>query len=187
MTIDQLIALLVEHPAAVACLLVVSPVAAAGTGVCHTRDQGNDSPWKYVYMLLIYLACVPGIFAAVLAGYLFLFQGLNLLKLDLVVHFLPIAMMIVTLALINRKVRSFDGIPGFGRLSGLMLLLAISFAAAFALHRMHFGIVFFGSLGQFVLIAVAAFALLKWSARKMAGSEKHELKDALQQDTPEDN
>ena len=38
------------------------------------KGEGNTSPWKYLYASLIYMVCVPGIFAVGLNLYAFLFE-----------------------------------------------------------------------------------------------------------------
>jgi hypothetical protein len=77
-------------------------------------------------------------------------------------------------------VNSFEEIPGFGRLSGLMLLLGLSFAAAFVLHRLTVGIFFVAPLAQLGVIAVAVFALLHWGMNKLGGKEeKRSLTDVV--------
>jgi hypothetical protein len=181
-TIEDLIQALERQPAILACGLLCPALLALLLGFMHGKRGGGSAPWKYVYMILVYAAAIPGMFACVLTAYALLFRNANLLTMNMLVYFLPIVAMAVTLILIHRNINSFDEVPGFDRLSGLMVMLAVSFAAAFVLHRMHFGIVFFGTLGQFVIIAVAAFAMLKWATGKMAGSEQRPLADALGDD-----
>src|SRR5439155_8979048 len=77
------------------------------------------------------------------------------------IYFLPIATMIATLLLIRRNV-DFEAVPGFDRLSGLMTLLACSFALALAVHRTRLFVGFFGSIHMLFALAAGIFALLKW-------------------------
>ena len=180
MTLDDLLQLLGKNPLVLVGALGVPPLAALLLGAVHGAKNGGHLPWKYLYTLLVYATCIPGMFASVLTGYLFLFRNENLLKLDLLVYVLPIVAMIASLLLIRRNVASFDEIPGFGRLSGLMLLMALSFAAAFALHRLNFGIVFLAPLAQLGVIAIAVFALLHWGMNKFSGKpETRSLTDVV--------
>ncbi len=68
--------------------------------------------------------------------------------------------MAVTLALVRRRIR-FDEIPGAGRLAGSVLLIALSFAIMYFLSRIFVGVVFFGSVGALVALAVILFAVLR--------------------------
>jgi hypothetical protein len=90
-----------------------------------------------------------------------LFVQQNLLDVNALVTLAPIASMAVTLAIAGRNV-DFGPLPGFGRLSGLMVTLGLTFAVVFALSRTRLWIVFGGSI--FLLIAIGAFvfALIKW-------------------------
>ena len=78
--------------------------------------------WRYVYAVLVYLACIPGIFAFTLNVYLFLFERQSIWDMNLAVQVLPILTMVVTLALIRRKI-PFNYIPAFGKLSSVLTLI----------------------------------------------------------------
>ncbi|HEY3320650.1 MAG TPA: hypothetical protein VGP72_09320 [Planctomycetota bacterium] len=170
MTFAELAGWLEHYPWHLLSAIITPPLLCLLLMLAHAKGQGHHAPWKYVYSVLIYWTSVPGMFSAVFTSYLLLFQNADLMKLNVLLFFLPIVSMGVTLALIYRNAGSFDPIPGFDRLSGLMVMLVVSFGIAFALHRMHFGIVFFGDLGSLLLIALVAFGLLKWGARRMAGA-----------------
>jgi hypothetical protein len=86
------------------------------------KDKGNLSPWKHLYSRLIFLVCIPGIFAVTLNIYLFLFEIMRIMDANLYTQILPIILMIVTLWIINRNV-SFDKIPGFSKISALMTIV----------------------------------------------------------------
>jgi hypothetical protein len=144
------------------CYLLALPLVALALGFLHQRGAGNESPWKYLYAILVYAACIPGMFAATVTLYLLLFVNANLLDVNALVTFLPIASMAATLAIAGRNV-DFGPLPGFGRLSGLMVTLGLTFVTLFALSRTRLWVVFGGSV--FLLIAIGAFvfALLKWA------------------------
>jgi hypothetical protein len=71
--------------------------------------------------------------------------------------------MLVTLIFVRKNV-GFDAVPGFERLSGLMILLACSFGLALAIHKTRLFVGFFGSIDRLFLLAAGIFALLKWGA-----------------------
>ena len=143
-------------------VLLALPLLALLLGLA-ARGKGNESPWKYAWSALVYATCIPGMLAATLTLYLILFVGQNLLDVSLLVTLAPLASMAAALVIAGRSVE-LRPLPGFGRLSGLMTMLGLTFAVLFALSRTRIWIVFGGSI--FLLIAAAAFvfALLKWGA-----------------------
>jgi hypothetical protein len=132
----------------------------------HQRGQGGRAPWKYIYSILVYLACVPGLFAGVLTAYTLFFTRENLLDASLVVYVAPIVSMIVTLILIRKNVE-FDQVPGFDRISGLMVMIACSFGVALAIEKMRIFVFFGGSIGKLFLLAAGIFALLRWGVSRL--------------------
>ena len=145
----------------VLCYLGALPVLALVLGLVHRRGTGNEAPWKYFYSLLVYAACIPGMFGAVVTLYMLLFVGQNLLDVNAVVTLGPLASMAATLAIAGRNV-NFGPLPGFGRLSGLMVVLGLTFAVLFALSRTRLWIVFGGSMLLLGALGAFVFALIKW-------------------------
>jgi len=78
--------------------------------------------WRYVYAVLVFAACIPGVFALSLNIYLFLFERQSIWAMNLAIQVLPFLAMVATLMLIRRKI-PFAYIPGFGKLSGFMTLI----------------------------------------------------------------
>jgi hypothetical protein len=107
-------------------ILVFPPFAAWILGKFHESWEGNQSPWKYFYSILVYMVCIPGIFSFVLVAYSVFFTRQNLLAVNAFVYFFPIVTMIVTLVVIGKKA-SWKRLPGVDRLYGLMIVLAITF------------------------------------------------------------
>jgi hypothetical protein len=163
MTTRELIQHADQHPIALAAAWVAPLLVAWATGRLHPRGGGGAGPWKYLYAVLVYFVCVPGMFAGVLTAYTLFFSRENLLDVSLLVYFLPIVSMILTLVLIRKNV-SFDEVPGFDRLSGLMVMVGCSFAVALAIQRTKIWIVFGGSIERLFILAAGIFALLKWGA-----------------------
>lgn len=161
MTTRDLIKLAGEHQLVLFLAFLAPPVIVELTRWLHGRDRGKFAPWKYLYTLLVYVACVPGMFAGVITAYTFFVTKENLLDANLLVYFAPIVSMIVTLILIRKNV-SFDDVPGFERLFGLMIMLACSFAIALAVQKMKLFVFFGGSIDRLFLLAAGVFAILKW-------------------------
>ena len=165
MTINDLVGIAGQHPFVILLALGPLPVLAWFLGNWSGSD-GEYSPWKYLYSILVYAACVPGILAAVLTGYSVFFLQSNLMQVNILVYGLPVVAMILTLVVIGKQVE-FARIPGFDRLSGLMLILGISFAAALLIVKARIWIVFGSSLATLFVIAILAFILLKWGSAKL--------------------
>lgn len=161
MTIRELIQLAGQHPLVLVAAFIVPPLLAWLLGQMHERGRGGAAPWKYLYAVLVYLVCVPGMFAGVITAYSLFFSRENLLDANLLVYFLPIVSMIVTLVFIRKNV-SFDEVPGFDRLSGLMVMVGCSFAIALAIQKTNIWIFFGGSIEKLFLLAAGVFALIKW-------------------------
>lgn len=163
MSLRDLMEWMGQSPLPLAAFLGAPPVAAGLIGYFHGRGQGGATPWKYFYALLVYLVSLPGMCAAVLTGYALFFRNESLLDVNALVYLLPIASMVVTLLLIRRSV-DFGQVPGFDRLSGLMVMMAVSFAMALAIQRTRIWVIFGGSVQTLFLLALGLFALLKWGA-----------------------
>lgn len=161
MTTRELIQWLGQHPLPLASIFLLLPLLSWLCGRLHGPDRGGEAPWKFLYAILVYLVCIPGMFAAVLTGYALFFTRENLLDANLLVYLLPLASMVVTLVLIRKSV-SFDLVPGFDRLSGLMVMIGCSFGVALAIQKTNIWILFGGPIAQLFVIATAVFALLKW-------------------------
>ena len=160
MTTRDLIQWAGQHPVVLLLAFVAPPVLAWLAGRLHEKDQGKLAPWNYLYAVLVYLVCVPGMFAGVITAYTLFVSGENLLDANLLVYFLPIASMITTLVLIRKNV-SFDDVPGFDRLSGLMVMVGCSFVIALAIQKTRIWVFFGGSIEKLFLLAAGVFTLLK--------------------------
>jgi hypothetical protein len=163
MTPRELIEILGRHPLWMAGLGLTPPALALLCGLVHAPGRGRAVPWKYLYTVLVYAACVPGIGAAVLTAYTLFFTHESLLDKDLLVYGLPIVSMVVTLIAIRKRV-TFDEVPGFDRLSGLLALIAVTFIIVLAIQKIFIGIFFGASILILVAVGVFLFALLKWGA-----------------------
>ena len=141
--------------------LLAPPLIAWVMGCSHGRGNGAASPWKYMYSVLVYWVCLPGVLAAVVSGYTLFFVRENLLDKNLVLYFLPVVSMVVTLVLIGKNV-SFDDVPGFDRLSGLITVVAVTFIAVLAVEKTRVWLVFGASIFVLGALVVGLLALLQW-------------------------
>lgn len=165
MTLRELMRMAGDYPAVVLAAFVLPVVLAVLVGRLHGKERGGERPWKYIYSVLVYWVCVPGICACVLTVYQMFFRRANLLDVDLIVHALPIVSMVVALVVIRWNVK-LDEIPGFNRLSGLMLMLGMSFAVALVVQKTRIWLFFGSSFLTFVAMSVIAFLLIRLGAQR---------------------
>lgn len=160
MTLQDFFRLLGENPSYVLVFFISIPLIALLTNFMG-KGEGNMPPWTYLYATLIYLVCIPGIFAFTLSIYQFLFDRRSVMETDVLSQILPVFSMVATLLIIRQNV-SFDTIPGFGKLSGLVLMIVATFAFMWFLDRTR--IYVFTSLPfyQVVLIFVGLFLVIRW-------------------------
>lgn len=156
MTLQQLFDTIGENPTFIIIFFLSLPIASF-VMIWITGEEAYKSPWQFIYSGLIYLACVPGIFATLLIAYNFFFERKSLLEVNLFVYFLPIISMIATLLILSRKVQ-LDRIPGFDKISGLVFMITAASITIFILDKMRILVFFYGSIwyliGLFVILLV---------------------------------
>lgn len=146
---------------------VAIPLSALLTGL-FSRGEGHLSPWKYLYSFMIYLVCVPGIFALMLNVYLFLFERQSVWSMNLYTQALPILVMIVTLSIITKFV-SLDDIPGFGKMGGLVMMITAVLLIMWFLDKTRIYVFSYMPFSQVVLIIIGLLIVIRFAWRKMAG------------------
>lgn len=176
MTIREFIALLGDQTLILTCLFAGIPLLVLLWGLIHQRDSSSQRPWKYGYTFFVFSSVIPGMFSAVLVAYTLFFTRENLLDQNFLVYILPLASMMMTLSFIRVRV-SFADIPGFGRLSALMILVAICFALALAIDRTRIFLGFFGSIDRLFLLVAGLFAFLKVTFWVVFKRNKPEARD----------
>lgn len=165
MTLSEFFTYLGEHLFVLLAYFLIVPFTALLAGFMG-KGEGHLSPWKYLYALLIYAVCIPGIFAVAYSVYRFIFERGSIMNADLLIQMLPVASMFVTLGIIRRNV-SFDSIPGFDRISSLMMLIASVFILMYLADRTH--IFAFVRLPVYALvpIVVGLLLLFRFALKKM--------------------
>ena len=129
-----------------------------------SKGEGHLSPWKYLYSVLIYLVAIPGIFAVTLSIYLFLFERRSIMDTNLFTQVLPIVSMLATFILIRKQV-DLDLVPGFGKLSGLITIIAVLMVLMWIIDKTHIYSITFMPFYAVILILVVGFLLI-WSGLK---------------------
>ena len=133
MTVGELFDSLSQNPVLVLFFFIIIPLTAY-LAFLFGKGEGNDKPWKYLYSTLVFLTCIPGIFAVTLNIYLFLFERISIFDANIYTQVIPILSMILTLWLIRKNV-CFEDIPGFGKLHGLILVIGAILTIMWVLDR----------------------------------------------------
>ncbi len=167
MTPNELMALASANPAIVGAVLAAPVVTATALQLTPALDQprgGLAALWSAV----IYAACIPGIFAAVALVYMAAFMRSNLMNLDVLAVFGPIAAMIATIGLAGRKVCIGD-LPGVDRLGGLLMMLGATFMVVFLLERTRIVVLFHGSVWTLLFLCFVLFIVFKIGLGRVFG------------------
>ncbi|WAC14375.1 hypothetical protein [Dyadobacter pollutisoli] len=135
MTLSQLFQSISENPWPITIYFLALPVIAWVVG--QVANGSRDVKfWSYIYAILVYAVCIPGVFAVTLNIYLFLFERQSIWQADIVLQFLPVISMAITLMLIKSKI-PFTVIPGFGKISGFLTLIAALIGVMWFFDRIH--------------------------------------------------
>ncbi len=160
MTLQELFQQIAKNSSNFLMYFSIIPIAALVAGVLG-HGEGNKTPWREFYSLLIFAVCIPGIFAAALSIYYFLFERHPILDTDVLTQILPICSMTATLLLIKRNV-SFDEIPGFGKISGLLSMTAAAIVFMWLIDRTHIIAFTYIPFWQVVIIFIILYLLIRW-------------------------
>ncbi len=166
MSLNAMLQTVGGHPEYLIGFFLALPLLAWLLGKMPAGGTQERPPFRYTYSTLTYLTTIPGVFSTILVGYSLFFVHQNLLAVNVLSYFLPILSMGVTLVLIGKKV-AFEQLPGFGRLAGLIVLIATTFVILLALYKTRIFIGFFGDMRYLMPVGVFLFLLLKWGARKL--------------------
>lgn len=131
-----------------------------------SEPYSYKEPWNYFFSALIYLACIPGIFAVTLNIYFFFWERGSIMDAELLVRFIPILSMIATLFIIGRFV-NFDAIPGFDKLSGLMMIIGIILTMMWVLDRTHIFAFTYMPFHFVLLMIVGGVLLIRFGMKKL--------------------
>ncbi len=133
MTLEEFFNLLADNPRYIIGYFFLIPITAL-IGTIIGKGEEGESVWKYFYSILIYLVAVPGIFAITLSIYLFFFERRGIFQTDIYTQILPVLSMIATLLIIRRTV-TLETIPGFGKISGLVMMIGVALISMWFLEK----------------------------------------------------
>lgn len=123
-------------------------------------NQNNFAQIKYLLSIIVYAVTIPGMLASILILYSFFILNVSLLNVSIVAYFVPVIAMILTLIIMNKRV-PMRKIPGFDRLSGLMIMICVAFSIVFVLQKTYFGIFFIGGFLQLLVVFAVLLIIIK--------------------------
>lgn len=129
-------------------------------GLLFSNSITAKSPVVYLYTVLIYATVIPGLLSIILVVYSFFFLHENLINLQVVTYYLPIIAMVILLAIIKKTI-PLKAIPGFDKLSGLFMILFVTFLVTYFIQRAFIGIFFIGSFTHLIVIFLVLLVVLK--------------------------
>ncbi len=169
MTISEFFEATGDRPVLVFAYFGFMIIAAILSGILG-KGEGQDAPWKYLYSVIIYLVCIPGIFAIALNIYLFLFERKSVLDTNIYTQILPFIAMVITLLIIKANV-ALDKIPGFGKISGFLMILFATMSFMWFLDRVRLFVFSFLPIQYLGMIFLALFVILYFGWRSISKEE----------------
>ena len=164
MTLQEFFDWVSFHPGWLLFFFIFIPLSALIAGWIG-KGEGHLSPWKYYYSILVYLVCIPGLFAIFLSVYLFLFERLSIMNTNLFTQLLPIVSMVLTLLIVRKNV-DLDQVPGFGKLSGLIFMISAILVVMIVIDRTRLLAFTFVRFEYVLLLFVAMLLLARWGWKR---------------------
>ncbi len=161
MTLSQLFQEISKNHWPVTLFFLLLPIVTWVIGLVSIGSK-NVKFWSYVYAVLVYAICIPGVFAVTLNIYLFLFERQSIWQANIILQFLPVISMILSLILIKSKI-PFSLIPGFGKISGFLTLITALIGVMWFIDRIRlvaltyvpFSVILVGFIGTLLAIRFA--------------------------------
>lgn len=166
MTLQQLFQTLSDNPVYLFFYFGGIPVLTIIVGIL-SNGKGYESPWNYIYAVLIYLVSIPGIFSVALNIYFFLFQRGDIMQTNVYFQILPVLVMVGTIFLIKRNV-DLDYIPGFDKISGLWLILFATMMLMWFLEKIRIFVFSFLPFQYLIGLFIMLFAVIYLGWRRFS-------------------
>lgn len=99
--------------------------------------------------------------------YLFLFERQSVWDLNIYTQILPVIVMVVTLLIIKKFV-SLDDIPGFGKITGLIIMITAILMIMWFLDKTRIYVFSYMPFSQVILIIVGLLIAIRFAWRRLA-------------------
>jgi len=169
MTLKEFFDLLADNPVFILAYFGLIPLTAFIAGMLG-KGEGHMNPWKYLYSSLIYLVCVPGVFAFTLSVYLFLFERRSIFDTDIYTQVLPILSMVATLLIIGKNV-SLERIPGFDKISGLVVMVTTIMTLMWVLDKTRIFVFSYLPFQYVILIFIVLLLIFRMGWGRLLGGK----------------
>ena len=166
MTLADLFTYANHHPAHVVFYFALIPFAALLAGWME-REEGHLPPWNYLYSVLVYLVAVPAILSAAYSVYRWFFDRESIMNTNLLLQVLPVVSMLLTFLIIKQHVR-IATLPGFGRLSGMVMMIVSAMAIMWFLDRFHIIGFTYIPFHYLLLVFLALLFAIRYGFRRVA-------------------
>lgn len=131
-----------------------------------SKEEGQLPPWNWLYAIIIYLVCIPGIFAVTLSIYFFLFEKRSIMDTELLLQVLPIAMMFIIVYIIRKNV-DLKFIPGFEKLSSLMIIIAVLLSLMWIVDRTQLYAISFVPFYYVLIVLIGGIFAMRMAFRRI--------------------
>lgn len=165
MTLGQFFDAVSQQPAIIMFYFFALPFTAL-LAIVFGSGEGHVSPWKYLYTILVYFACIPGIFALTLNAYMFLFERQPILETNLYTQILPVICMLTTLWLVKKNV-SLNEVPGFDKIGSLFFIITVLISMMWILEKTHIFVFTYMPFYQFILFFIGFLVLIRFAWIRM--------------------
>ncbi len=165
MTVQELFSFVGENPYYVLYYFIALPIIAGIIGMLGS-DKCDQSPWKELFMIVIYAVMLPGVFALFFNLYVFLFDRTSIMNFDIFFQILPVISMVITL-LVVRKYVEFDAIPGFGKISGLIMVISAMILILYFVDRFRIIAITYMPFQYLILIVIALLIAMNFGIKKL--------------------
>ncbi len=169
MTLGEFFDLLAGNPAYIIFFFAIIPFSALLAGILG-KGEGHITPWKYLYSALLYLSCVPGIFAVTLSVYFFLFERRSIMETDVYTQILPVVSMLLTIFIIRKNV-DLENVPGFDKLSGLIMIITAALGIMWFVDKTRIWVLTYVPFQYVFLIFIALLLVIRFGWSKITSRE----------------
>lgn len=166
MTINDLFQYALDHPLNVVFYFCLIPFAALLAGWME-REEGHLPPWNYLYSTLVYLVAVPAILAVSYTIYKWLFERGSIMDANIMLQILPIASMLLTFFIVKKQVR-IESLPGFNRLSGLVMMISAALAIMWFIDKVRIVAFTYMPIQYLLVIFLVLLVVIRYGWSRMA-------------------
>lgn len=165
MTIEDLLTYLTIDKTGLFLFFILLPIITILITVVSS-GRSLEKPYSYVYSVLLFVVCIPGVLSVTLWVYSMFFERKAIWQLPFFVYYLPIIIMAICIYILKKKRISIRRLPWTGELYEFLVLLIITFASILIIMKLQ--IINFSRLWQLGIFAVLCFSTLYLLWKRMA-------------------